>query len=334
MSAALPVLDRFERVRLVQSPTPLELLPRLSDHLGGPRIYVKRDDCTGFAAGGNKGRKLEFLMADAAKAGADTVITAGALQTNHGRQTAAAAAKLGLKCILVLTDSVANRSPAYHASGNLLLDRLTGAEIRRVPAGTDAEAEMAKTADELRRAGRVPYVIPVGGSSPIGSLGYAVAGEEIAQQAKALGIRPAAVVHATGSCGTQVGLLLGLASAGIPVTGVCVSRPKDDQEARVKALLARTVTELQLDARLATLAVEADDRFIGPGYGQPSPGMVEAVRLAAECEGLFLDPVYTGKGFAGLVQRIREGRYRKDEAVAFVHTGGLPGLFVYDEAFV
>ena len=333
MSAALPVLDRFDRVRLVQSPTPLELLPRLSDRLGGPRIYVKRDDCTGFAAGGNKGRKLEFLMADAAKAGADTVITTGALQTNHGRQTAAAAAKLGLKCVLVLTDTVPNRSPAYHASGNLLLDRLTGAELRRISAATDPEAEMARIADELSRAGRVSYVIPGGGSSPIGCLGYAVAGEEIAQQARALDIRPAAVVHATGSSGTQVGLLLGLAAAGIPVTGVTVRRAKADQEARVKALLERTVTELQLDARLALRPVEADDRFTGPGYGQPSPGMVEAVRLAAECEGLFLDPVYTGKGFAGLVQRIREGRYRKDEAVVFVHTGGLPGLFVYDEAF-
>lgn len=333
MSAALPVLDRFDRVRLVQAPTPLELLPRLSERLGGAQIYVKRDDCTGFAAGGNKGRKLEFLMAAATKAGADTVITAGALQTNHGRQTAAAAAKLGLKCILVLADSVAGRSPAYHASGNLLLDRLTGAELRRVPASTNTDEEMARIAEELRRDGRVPYVIPVGGSSPLGSLGYAVAGEEIAQQAKALGIRPAAVVHATGSCGTQVGLLLGLAAAGVPVTGICVSRPRDDQEARVKALLTRTVTELQLDAKLAALMVEADDRFIGPGYGQPTPGMIEAVRLAAECEGLFLDPVYTGKGFAGLVQRIREGRYRKDEAVVFVHTGGLPGLFVYDEAF-
>ena len=333
MSAALPVLDRLDRVKLVHGPTPLEALPRLSDRLGGPRIYVKRDDCTGFAAGGNKGRKLEYLMGAALKAGADTVITAGALQTNHGRQTAAAAAKLGLKCILVLTDSVAKRSPAYHASGNLLLDRLTGAEIRKVPAGTNSDEEMARIAEELRRAGRVPYVIPVGGSSPIGCLGYAVAGEEIVQQSKALGIRPAAVVHATGSCGTQVGLLLGLASAGIPVSGICVSRPKDDQETRLKALLARTVTELQLDVKLAALAVEADDRFIGPGYGQPSPAMVEAVRLAAECEGLFLDPVYTGKGFAGLVQRIREGRYRKDEAVVFVHTGGLPGLFVYDEAF-
>jgi D-cysteine desulfhydrase family pyridoxal phosphate-dependent enzyme len=333
MSQALPVLDRLDRVRLVQAPTPLEELPRLSDRLGGPRIFVKRDDATGFAAGGNKGRKLEYLMGAAIKAGADTVITAGALQTNHGRQTAAAAAKLGLGCVLVLTDSVAGRSAAYHASGNLLLDRLTGAEIRRVAASTQVDEEMARIAEELRDKGRTPYVIPVGGSSPVGALGYAVAGEEIARQADGLGLRPAAVVHATGSCGTQVGLLLGLAAAGIPVTGVCVSRPRDDQEARVKALLARTVAELQLDARLGTLAVEADDRFIGPGYGQPTPGMVEAVRLAARYEGLFLDPVYTGKGFAGLVQRIREGRWRKDEAVVFVHTGGLPGLFVYDEAF-
>ncbi|MSP48853.1 MAG: D-cysteine desulfhydrase [Alphaproteobacteria bacterium] len=333
MSAALPVLDRLDRVRLVHGPTPLEAMPRLSDRLGGPRIYVKRDDATGFAAGGNKGRKLEYLIGAALKAGADTVITAGALQTNHGRQTAAAAAKLGLKCVLVLTDAVTDRSPAYHASGNLLLDRLTGAEIRRVPASTNVDEEMARIADEKKRAGRIPYVIPVGGSSPVGALGYAVAGEEIAEQSRALGLRPAAVVHATGSCGTQVGLLLGLAATGIPVTGVCVSRPKDDQEARVKALLSRTVGELQLDAKLAMLAVEADDRFIGPGYGQPTPGMIEAVRLAAECEGLFLDPVYTGKGLAGLIQRIREGRYRKDDSVVFVHTGGLPGLFVYDEAF-
>jgi L-cysteate sulfo-lyase len=333
MSAALPVLDRLDRVRLVHAPTPLEEMPRLSDRLGGPRIYVKRDDATGFAAGGNKGRKLEFLMGAALKAGADTVITTGALQTNHGRQTAAAAAKLGLKCVLVLADSVTNRSPAYHASGNLLLDRLTGAEIRRVPASSNADEEMAKIAEELRRAGRVPYVIPSGGSSPIGALGYAVAGEEIAQQSKGLGIRPAEVVFATGSGGTQVGLMLGLAAVGIPVTGICVSRPKEVQMGRVKPLLDRTVSELQLDSKLGKLAIDIDDRFIGPGYGQPSPGMVEAVRLAAECEGLFLDPVYTGKGFAGLIQRIREGRYRKDDSVVFVHTGGLPGLFVYDEAF-
>lgn len=333
MSAALPVLDRLDRVKLVHGPTPLEALDRLSDRLGGPRIYVKRDDCTGFAAGGNKGRKLEYLMGAALKAGADTVITAGALQTNHGRQTAAAAAKLGLKCILVLTDSVANRSAAYHASGNLLLDRLTGAEIRKIQPSTNGDEEMARIADELKKQGRTAYVIPVGGSSPTGALGYAVSGEEIAEQTKALGIRPAAVVHATGSCGTQVGLLLGLAASGIPVHGVCVSRPKGDQETRLKALLTRTVEEFQLPSRLGDLAIEADDRFIGPGYGQPTPGMVEAVRLAAECEGLFLDPVYSGKGFAGLIQRIREGRYRKDDSVVFVHTGGLPGLFVYDEAF-
>lgn len=333
MSAALPVLDRLDRVKLVHGPTPLEALPRLSDRLGGPRIYVKRDDCTGFAAGGNKGRKLEYLMGAALKAGADTVITVGAVQTNHGRQTAAAAAKLGLRCVLLLTDSVPGRSAAYHASGNFLLDRLTGAECRVVPAEVNGEEEIERVADELRRAGRIVYVIPGGGSSPIGALGYAVAGEEIAAQTEAAGIRPSAVVHATGSNGTQVGLLLGLAASGIPVTGVTVRRTKADQEARVKALLDRTVTELQLDPRLTDCVVEADDRFVGPGYGQPSPGMVEAVRLAAECEGLFLDPVYTGKGFAGLIQRIREGRYRKDESVVFVHTGGLPGLFVYDEAF-
>jgi D-cysteine desulfhydrase family pyridoxal phosphate-dependent enzyme len=333
MSASLPALDRLDRIRLVHSPTPLDHLPRLSERLGGPQIYVKRDDCTGFAAGGNKGRKLEYLMGAARKAGADTVITTGALQTNHGRQTAAAAARLGLGCVLVLKDSVPHRSAAYHASGNLLLDRLTGAEIRRVPDTTDGDAEMARIASQLRAAGKVPYVIPSGGSSPIGAMGYAVSGEEIAQQSQSLGIRPAAVVHATGSCGTQVGLLLGLAAAGVPVHGVCVSRPKADQEARVKALLSRTVAEFQLPSKLGDLAVEADDRFVGPGYGQPSPGMVEAVRLAAECEGLFLDPVYTGKGFAGLIHRIREGRYRRDEAVVFVHTGGLPGLFVYEEAF-
>ncbi len=333
MSAALPVLDRLDRVKLVHGPTPLEELARLSDRLGGPRIYVKRDDCTGFAAGGNKGRKLEYLMGAALKAGADTVITAGALQTNHGRQTAAAAARLGLKCILVLTDSVANRSAAYHASGNLLLDRLTGAEIRKIQPSTNGDEEMARIADELKKQGRTAYVIPVGGSSPVGALGYAVSGEEIIEQSKTIGIRPAAVVHATGSCGTQVGLLLGLAAADIPVHGICVSRPKADQEARLKALLARTVDEFQLGSKLGALAIEADDRFIGPGYGQPTPGMVEAVRLAAECEGLFLDPVYSGKGFAGLIQRIREGRYRKGDSVVFVHTGGLPGLFVYDEAF-
>lgn len=333
MSAALPVLDRLDRVRLVHAPTPLEEMPRLSDRLGGPRIYVKRDDATGFAAGGNKGRKLEFLMGAALKAGADTVITTGALQTNHGRQTAAAAAKLGLKCVLVLADSVANRSSAYHASGNLLLDRLTGAEIRRLPASINADEEMTRIATELRSVGHVPYVIPSGGSSPIGALGYAVAGEEIAQQSEVLGIRPAEVLFATGSGGTQVGLMLGLAAVGTRVTGICVSRPKEVQLGRMRPLLDRTVSELQLDARLAKIEIDIDDRFIGPGYGQPSPAMVEAVRLAAECEGLFLDPVYTGKGFAGLIQRIREGRYRKDDSVVFVHTGGLPGLFVYDEAF-
>jgi L-cysteate sulfo-lyase len=335
MTDVTDVMARMPKLKLIESPTPFQHLDGLTRRLGGPDIFVKRDDLTGFALGGNKGRKLEYLMAAAKASGADTVITAGALQSNHCRQTAAAAGKLGLKSVLVLTESVAGRSAAYRSSGNLLLDRLAGAEIRRYPSGTDTAQAMNEVAAELKRAKRQAYVVPVGGSTPVGSLGYAAAAREIGLQAKDAGIRLDHVIHATGSAGTQTGLLLGFAGAGggTPVTGICVSASHADMTKRVRTLLEAAVREFQLPSALAETAIRVDDRFVGSGYGQPTPAMIEAVRMLAECEGIYLDPVYSGKAMAGLIGLVREGRFKRGDNVAFVHTGGVPGLFVYDEAF-
>lgn len=310
-------------------------MTRLSDRLGGPRLWIKRDDCTGLATGGNKTRKLEYLVADALSQGADTLITLGALQSNHARQTAAAAAKVGLKCVLVLEERVSQPTEAYRHNGNILLDRLLGATLKYVPRDTPMTAAGQRAADEVRSAGGKPYIIPVGGSNPIGALGYVGCATEILQQAADLGVRVDRVVHATGSSGTQAGLIAGFdgMQSGVRVLGITVGRRRDNQEKNVAALVDETWAHLGLKGAAPHDNIEANDGYFGEAYGIPTPAMKEAVRLLGETESLLLDPVYSGKAMSGLIDLVRKGTFGKDENIVFIHTGGQAGLFAYEPAF-
>jgi L-cysteate sulfo-lyase len=331
----MPSLDQLPRIALQHAPTPLEPMPRLTAALGGPQLWIKRDDCTGLALGGNKVRKLEFLLGEALAQGADTIITAGGPQSNHARQTAAAAAKLGLDCVLILTDAVAGRDPTYHANGNLLLDELFGARIELHPGTADPDAELARAAEQCRAEGGTPYIIPIGGSNALGMMGYVDAARELLDQAKAQGVGITHVALASGSGGTHAGLALGLALGGskAPAIGYCISRTSQEQRPRVAGLLQAGSALLGVASPLSADDVVLEDGVIGEGYGQPTDGMVEALRLAAAQEALLLDPVYSGKAMAGLIAGIRTGRFRPDDAVVFLHTGGAPSLFAYPDAF-
>ena len=324
-------LARFPRVRLTQAPTPLEPMQNLTRLLGGPNLWIKRDDSTGLATGGNKTRKLEYLIGEALTKKADIVITQGATQSNHARQTAAAAAKFGMACEIILEDRTGYTHDDYRKSGNVILDRLLGANIRHVPANTDMDAAMAKLADELKSQGRTPYVIPGGGSNPVGALGYVTCALELAEQANVIGLDIDLLVHATGSTGTQAGLLAGLegSRAGIPVLGIGVRAPKPVQEEKVYSLAARTADLLGIPGAVARERVVANCDYVGAGYGLPTPGMMEALELVARTEGILLDPVYSGKAMAGLIDLIRKGRFTKGQNIVFLHTGGAVGLFGY-----
>lgn len=328
-------LSAFPRVALAALPTALEPLPRLSRHLGGPEIYIKRDDSTGLAIGGNKTRKLEFLLADAIEQGSDTIVTAGATQSNHVRQTAAACARLGLACEVLLERRVTDKGVDYDHNGNVLLDELLGATVHHRPVVDDLDAEAGSFVAELAAAGRKPYLVPVGGSNPIGALGYVVCAREMVNQAFDRHLTIDHVIVATGSAGTQAGLVAGFESAGapVPVTGICVGRPEALMVAKVEALLRRTWDYLGLRGNPPDGLVQANDTFIGSAYGVPTDAMIEAVTLFARFEGVLLDPVYTGKAAAGLISLIREGRFRKGETVVFLHTGGTPALFAYRASF-
>ncbi|MFQ5958602.1 MAG: D-cysteine desulfhydrase family protein, partial [Alphaproteobacteria bacterium] len=296
-------LSRFPRVRLAHLPTPLEPLPALSRHLGGPRLYVKRDDCTGLATGGNKTRKLEFLMADALERGADTVITCGGVQSNHARQTAAAAAKLGLACHLVQQERAPWNDPDYRETGNLFLDRLLGAHFHSVPSEVDRAPAMERVTDELRARGARPYVIPGGGSNEIGGLGYAGCALEIVEQANAEDLAVDYVVLPSGGGGTQGGLVAGLAAlnSGIRAIGIDIDAEGEAVAGRVHAVAAGTAALLGVRGGVADDAVSVNFDYAGEDYGRPTPEMVEAVTLLARIEGLVLDPVYSGKAMAGLI---------------------------------
>lgn len=331
-------LARFPRIRLGHGPTPLEPMENLARRLGpgAPRLWIKRDDCTGLSTGGNKTRKLEYLMADARAQGADTVITQGATQSNHARQTAAACAKLGFRCHILLEDRTGYTDDAYRMSGNVLLDKLHGASVERRPGGADMQAEMEAVAERMRGEGARPYVIPGGGSNPIGALGYVTAALELVNQAAEMGLRIDHLVHATGSAGTQAGLVAGLVAlnSGIPVLGIGVRAPREKQEANVLALAQRTADHLGLPpGTVGAEHVVANCDYVGQGYGIPTRGMVDAVRLVAETEGVLLDPVYSGKGMAGLIDLVRKGFFPQDSNVVFLHTGGQVGLFGYPDAF-
>ena len=329
-------LSRFPRLHFAHLPTPLEPLERISEHLGGPDIWIKRDDCTGLSSGGNKTRKLEFLMADAVERGADTIITQGATQSNHARQTCAIAAKLDFACHILLEDRTGYHDEAYANNGNVLLDQLHGATISIRPVDSDMNAEMEQLAQQLRDDGKKPYVIPGGGSNETGALGYVNAAFELTHQANERSLRIDHLVHATGSAGTQAGLVVGMEAmhSGIPVYGVSVRAAKQAQEENVYGLAQRTAEFMGLSPDLvAREKVVANSDYVGDGYGLPTNSMVEAVKMLASFEGILLDPVYSGKGFAGLVDLIRKGHFKKNETVVFLHTGGSVSLFAYPKIY-
>lgn len=328
-------LARFPRIFLAHLPTPLERMDRMSKELGGPEIWIKRDDCTGLSTGGNKTRKLEFLMAEAIAQGADTVITQGATQSNHARQTAAFAAKLGLACHILLEDRTGSNHANYNANGNVLLDHLHGATTSRRAGGVDMAAEMERLEDRLNGEGRKSYIIPGGGSNPTGALGYVNCAFELVSQANDRGLVIDHIVTATGSAGTQAGLITGLKAlnAGIPLLGIGVRAPKEKQEESVFALAQRTAEKLGCPGVVGRADVVADSSYVGAGYGVPRADTLEAIRMFAQLEGILLDPVYSGKGAAGLIDLVRKGRFTKGQRVVFLHTGGAAGLFGYDDVF-
>lgn len=327
------------RFELVEQPTPIQRLTRLEGALGCrhcPPIYVKRDDLMGVGGGGNKLRKLEFLIGEALDQGCDTFITTGARQSNHARLTAAVAARTGLACELVLTDTVDRADEAYRHNGNVMLNDLLGATVVRMPNGTDALGFAYQRATELAACGQRAYVVGSGGSSPVGCLGYAVCAEEILTQEKAAGLRFARIVVPNGSSGTHAGLAAGLKAAGDQpsrVQSFTVLAPIKTACEVTARLAKQTLALLDLDNALADGEIVVSDGQLGEGYGAPTAAMFEAVRLVARSEGLLLDPVYSGKAFAGLIAAIRGGLLSADSPVLFVMTGGLPGLFAYEPAF-
>lgn len=332
MSALREALARFPRLDLAGGPTPVDKLERLSAHLGR-ELQVKRDDTTPFALGGNKVRKLEFLAADALNAGADTLVTAGAIQSNHVRQTAAVAARLGLRCVALLENPIGTDDHNYLSNGNRLLLDLFGTEVKLVANLDTADELLAQTGEHLRREGRKPYIVPIGGSNALGALGYVRAGLELAEQIRANGQRFSAVVLASGSAGTHAGLAVALADElpELDVIGVTVSRTDAAQRPKVEGLV-RSTLELLGHAAPAVPTVQLWDEYFGPRYGEPNAGTLEAVRLLASQEGLLLDPVYTGKAMAGLLDGIRRNRFVKPGPILFLHTGGSPALFAYHSA--
>lgn len=310
-------------------------MDNLSRLLGGPRLWIKRDDCTGLSSGGNKTRKLEFLMADAQAQQANVVITQGATQSNHARQTAAAAVKLGMHCHILLEDRTGSTEFNYTDNGNVLLDRLHGATVERRPGGADMQSEMEVVASRLRHEGQRPYIIPGGGSTTIGALGYVNAVLELLNQSMEMDLRIDHLVHATGSAGTQAGLVVGLQAmnSAIHLLGIGVRAPREKQEKMVYDLACRTWLHMGLSGEVRRKSVVANCDYVGGGYGIPTPGMVEAVTLLAQTEGLLLDPVYSGKGMAGLIDLVRKGHFAKEENVVFLHTGGSIALFGYPTTF-
>lgn len=329
------LISKFPRVRLGHLPTPLEPMDRLSEELGGPRLWVKRDDCTGLSTGGNKTRKLEFLMADAQKKGADTIITQGATQSNHARQTAAACAKLGLQCRILLEDRTGSNDNQYILNGNVLLDRLHGAPISKRPGNTDMAAEMVTLADKLNANGSNCYIIPGGGSNSIGALGYVNCARELTEQAAEIGLKIDSLLHATGSSGTQAGLVTGFAAikSEIHLLGIGVRAAKEKQEQMVYDLAVKTADQLGLGQIVKRENVLANCDYVGPGYGLPTQGMRDAIKLLARTEGLLFDPVYSGKGLDGMIDQIKQGYFDDMQNVVFLHTGGSAALFGYPETF-
>ena len=326
-------LISLPRLSLAMLPTPLHPARRLSAALGGPQIWFKRDDLTGFGWGGNKVRKLEFLAGEAMARGADTLVTGAGPQSNHVRTTMAVAAQLGLKGVAVL-----HGARPSETQGNLLLDELMGAQIifTNNPDRSQLDERIRVEGEQLRVAGHKPYVIGRGGASALGCAGYVAASLEIVSQLIALSLQPDYLWCATGSCGTQAGLLVGAKwlQAGYRLHGVTVSRPRPECLARIERLFSETAALLELKLELSSDDIQVDDDYIGPGYGSPTPACIEAIQLVAQTESIFLDPVYSGKAMAGLIDWIRRGKIGADETVLFLHTGGAPSLFAHASTLV
>lgn len=326
-------LAKFPRRRYTEGQTPIEKLENFSKVLGGPTIYIKRDDLLGLTSGGNKTRKLEFLMADAIAKGADTILTCGAVQSNHCRLTLAAAVKEGLKCQLILEERVEG-SYKLEGSGNNFLFNLLGVEETFVVAGgTDMMMELEKLSSKLTSEGRKTYIIPGGGSNPIGSTGYVACAEEIMAQLFEKGISIDHMVIPSGSAGTHAGIITGLigVNANIPVTGISVNRNKELQTNAVWNLAKSTAARVGVTTEITKDMIQVSDEYVGPGYSLPTNEMIEAVQLLARTEGILLDPVYTGKVMAGLIGMIREGKFKKEDNILFLHTGGSPALYAYEK---
>jgi D-cysteine desulfhydrase family pyridoxal phosphate-dependent enzyme len=310
----------ISRLNFAHLPTPVEELPRLSEVLGGPRLFIKRDDLTGLAFGGNKTRKLEFLVAEARDQGAQTLISGGALQSNHCRQTAAAAARFGFKCILVLSGDEPKQ-----ATANRLLDELFGAEIVHVADRKDRDRILQETFDRAATDGIKPYLVPYGGSNSTGALGYAFAMKELLEQ----NLNPDWIVFATSSGGTHAGLLLGQRVFGYEgkVLGISIDESEEWLKQNVSELASLTSEKLGKRIEFTSDDVLANAAYCSAGYGVLTEQEREAIRLFATCEGLLLDPVYTGRAAAGMIDLIRKGFFKKDDTVLFLHTGGQPALF-------
>ena len=333
-------LISFARADLLQGPTPIQRAERLEHLLGlkpqGIGLFLKRDDHMLIGGGGNKLRKLEFHIGAALAAGVDTVITVGGIQSNHARLTAAVCARLGLACELILTRAVPKNDVDYELNGNVLLDQLFGAQLQVLAGGSNSLAVAETRATQLRDSGRNVLVIPTGGSTPLGSLGYARCAAEIAQQETELGLTFNQVVVPNGSAGTHAGLAAGFQLLGRGtsiVKSYSVLSDRDTSATRTRQLTEDALTLLGSSAVVQAEEIDIDGSQLGDGYGLPTLAMQEAVRLMARAEGLLIDPVYSGKAFAGLLADLRHGRYRSGDNVLFVMTGGTPGLYAYRDIF-
>lgn len=329
-------LSKFPKRNYLQGPTPIEAAPSFSRALGGKvNVFIKRDDLLPGCAGGNKTRKLDFCIADAMENGADTIITCGAVQSNHCRLTLAWAVKEGLDCHLILEERVAG-SYKQDGSGNNFLFNLLGVKSTKVvPGGSNMLAEMDKVAEKLKAEGKKTYIIPGGASNTIGATGYVACAQEILQQLFEQDLKIDHMVVPSGSAGTHAGIVVGMygTSAGIPVSGINVSRPKDVQEGIVHKLATETAKHVGMRGDLPASEITCFDNYVGPGYSLPTESMIEAVKLLAQTESILLDPVYSGKAMAGLIDLIRNDHFEPGSNVLFLHTGGSPALYAYIDTF-
>ncbi|MCF8075293.1 MAG: D-cysteine desulfhydrase [Desulfotignum sp.] len=327
---------KFPRRNYLQGPTPIEAMPQLSKALGGDvNLFVKRDDLLPGAAGGNKTRKLEFCIADALENGADAIITCGAVQSNHCRLTASWSAKEGLECHLLLEERVKGSYNIEASGNNFLFELLNVRTTKVVEGGSDMMGEMEKKAEELKAAGKTPYIIPGGASNPIGATGYALCAEETMTQINEMRLKIDTIVVPSGSAGTHAGMIVGMTgiNGNIPILGMNVSRTKEVQEEIVYKLAIETAERLEVKGGLDRSSVVCYGDYVGPGYSLPTDSMVEAVKLFAMNEAILLDPVYSGKTAAGLIDQVRKGTFAKGANVLFLHTGGSPALYSYLDTF-